>query len=68
MLSKNNQGKFPAYHVEEVLRFGSELPAHGSAAMPVWGPVLTGIDSNDTEHSKEALRISNLARYIETPR
>jgi len=66
VLSKNNQGKFPAYHVEEVLRFGSELSAHGSAAMPVWGPVLTRVDTNDTDHSKEALRISNLARYIET--
>ena len=66
LLSKNNQDKFPAYHLDTVLKFGSEMPAHGSAGMPVWGPMLTRLDPNDHDHSKEALRISNLAHYIET--
>ncbi len=66
MLSKSNQGNFPAYHLASVLRFGSEMPAHGSAEMPVWGPTLTRMDQNDNDHSKAALRISNLTRYIET--
>jgi mono/diheme cytochrome c family protein len=66
VLSKNNQGQFPRYHLESVLKFGSEMPAHGSSAMPVWGPMLTRVDQNDNEHSKTAIRISNLTRYIET--
>jgi mono/diheme cytochrome c family protein len=66
MLSKNNQGKFPEYHLDSVLKFGSEMLAHGSAEMPVWGPTLTRMDTNDNDHSKAALRISNLTHYIET--
>jgi len=66
MLSKNNQGKFPADHLTSVLRFGSEMPVHGSAEMPVWGPTLTRMDQNDNDHAKAELRISNLKHYIET--
>lgn len=66
MMSRNNQGKFPADHLTSVLRFGSEMPAHGSAEMPVWGPMLTRMDQNDNDHAKAELRISNLKHYIET--
>ena len=34
VLAKNNNGKYPDAHIVTVLRFGSELPAHGSARMP----------------------------------
>ena len=66
MLSKNNQGKFPADHLTSVLRFGSEMPVHGSAEMPVWGPTLARMDQNDNDRAKAELRISNLKHYIET--
>src|SRR5450759_261679 len=39
-LAKANHGKFPDTHIVSVLKFGSETPAHGSAHMPVWGPIL----------------------------
>lgn len=34
--------------------------------MPAWSPMLIRLDTNDNDHSKEALRISNLTHYIET--
>ena len=64
LLSKNNNGQFPDKHVAAVLKFGAQTPAHGSAEMPVWGPVLGKMDRPNPED--EQLRISNLIRYIKT--
>jgi mono/diheme cytochrome c family protein len=64
VLSKNNGGKFPAAHVISVLQFGAENSAHGTAEMPVWGPVLGGM--NQTAPELRTLRVSNLSRYLES--
>lgn len=62
--SKNNHGKYPDTHVVEVLRFGADTQAHGSAQMPVWGPILGKM--NQTNVQEKELRISNLSRYLES--
>jgi mono/diheme cytochrome c family protein len=62
-LSKNNHGKYPDAHIVSVLQFGSEVQAHGSAEMPVWGPILGKM--NKTNLQDKQLRISNLSRYLE---
>lgn len=64
LLRKNNNGKFPETHVVAILQFGVEEPAHGSATMPVWGPILGNM--NRTNLQDKQLRISNLTRYLET--
>lgn len=64
MLARNNDGKFPELHVAAVLRFGNEIPAHGSAAMPVWGRVLGNMDT--VNKNLTDLRIANLTRYLES--
>ncbi|HVJ08609.1 MAG TPA: cytochrome c [Acidisarcina sp.] len=64
MLAKNNGNKFPQDHIVSVLRFGSELPSHGSVDMPVWGPVLHSM--NRSNSAEEQQRISNLTRYLKT--
>lgn len=66
VLSRNNGGKYPTDHVIAVLQFGAAASAHGTADMPVWGPVLSKLDESSTQSSSKALRISNLAKYIET--
>jgi mono/diheme cytochrome c family protein len=63
-LQKNNNGKFPDAHVAAILQFGADVPAHGSATMPVWGPILGNM--NRTNVQDKQLRISNLARYLES--
>lgn len=63
-LAKNNNGKFPDTHIVSVLQNGSTLPAHGTAEMPVWGPILGKM--NVTNPQDKTLRISNLSRYLET--
>lgn len=65
VLTRNNRGKFPATHVLAVLQFGTETPAsHGSALMPVWGPVFGSMSQADP--NQRVLRIHNISRYIES--
>jgi len=61
-LTKTNNGKYPDAHVVAVLEFGSSLPAHGSAQMPVWGPLLGKMDTGRGQDTR--LRIANLSRYL----
>ena len=63
-LSRNNNGKFPAAHVIAILQSGVSVPAHGSAAMPVWGPILGKMDVTNPQDRE--LRISNLSNYLRT--
>ena len=63
MLAKKNNGKFPDDKVKTVLRNGVS-PAHGSAEMPVWGPVFSAVSQNSQQIV--TLRISNLTDYLQS--
>lgn len=63
-MTQMNKGKFPDTHVVAVLRFGTDIPAHGSATMPVWGPILANMSHINTV--ERDLRVSNLTRYLES--
>jgi mono/diheme cytochrome c family protein len=69
ILSKDNLGKFPDSHIATVLQFGAEMPshgsAHGSAEMPVWGPILGNMSRSNSAAEKQQ-RISNLTQYLKT--
>jgi mono/diheme cytochrome c family protein len=64
VMTKNNHGKYPDTHVIAILQFGKEVGAHGSAMMPVWGPILGNM--NRANNQEKLLRISNLSHYVET--
>jgi mono/diheme cytochrome c family protein len=61
-LSRRNNGKFPADHVAAVLRNGVDVPAHGSAEMPIWGSTFADIKT----HRVVTMRITDLTRYLES--
>jgi mono/diheme cytochrome c family protein len=63
-LTKNNNGKFPDTHIVAILQFGADVPSHGSATMPVWGPILGTMNKANVQDKQ--LRISNLTRYLQT--
>lgn len=63
-LARNHNGRYPDSHILTVLRFGSELPAHGSSQMPVWGPILGRMGQVNSQARE--LRMANLSRYLET--
>ncbi|MGA8215305.1 MAG: cytochrome c [Candidatus Sulfotelmatobacter sp.] len=64
LLSKNNGGKYPAMKVTSILRGTSDLPAHGSKEMPVWGPLFRSISGGHEGEVQQ--RVVNLTEYIET--
>jgi len=64
LLSRTNHGKFPDTHIVSVLQNGAEISSHGTAEMPVWGPILGKM--NQTSPQDRLLRISNLSRYLES--
>jgi mono/diheme cytochrome c family protein len=63
-LARRHDGKFPDTYVAEVLRNGVALNAHGTAEMPIWGPLFMSIDSS--YQSQFDLRISSLTKYIKS--
>ncbi|KAA6460289.1 cytochrome c [Acidobacteria bacterium AB60] len=63
-LARNNRGKYPDSHVMAVLQFGTEISAHGSEQMPVWGPIFSRM--NVANSQEKDLRMSNLSRYLQS--
>jgi len=63
-LARKHDGKYPANNVASVLKFGNGAGAHGSADMPVWGPLLESLDKYHEAAAQQ--RISNLVSYIQT--
>ena len=67
MLAKNNNGTFPAEHVEHVLQFGVDAPAHGAKDMPIWGPLLSSLQGKTSGgDALVQLRVRNLTNYIQS--
>ena len=63
-LAARNKGVFPAARVREYVTNGDNtVPAHGSRAMPVWGPTFRSLDSSD---KAVTLRIANVVTYLES--
>lgn len=60
-LSKMNSGKYPALRVSSSIAGDSNLPAHGSKDMPVWGTVFRQMGGESQAH----MRTANLVAYIE---
>ena len=63
-LARRHGGKFPEAYVENVLRNGVTLPAHGPAEMPAWGTDFRETDRLDGPQVK--LRIANLTDYLKS--
>jgi mono/diheme cytochrome c family protein len=61
-LTQRYGGKFPESYVEEVLRDGVEMPAHGPAEMPIWGADFMARDK--LTEKQVGLRIAKLTEYL----
>ena len=64
VLAKNNHGKFPDAHIVTVLQNGPDIPAHGTALMPVWGPIFMTFGGHSA--AQVQLRVRNLTNYLES--
>ncbi len=64
ILSKNSGGKFPSDRVSAILEGKTELAAHGSKDMPVWGKVFWKMSQG--HQSEVQQRVYNLSKYLES--
>jgi hypothetical protein len=64
-LSHRNNGAFPAIHVRTTIMFGADdlRPAHGSKAMPIWGPIFHEIEFDQDLGN---VRLENITKYLES--
>jgi|SRR5579871_2238380 len=61
-ISARNGGEFPLMRIEGIISGEAQLPSgHGTAAMPVWGPIFSQVDQ---DRDLGRVRIDNLARYL----
>jgi mono/diheme cytochrome c family protein len=63
-LAAKNGGQYPSAHVSAVIRGQAALPSHGSADMPVWGPLFSSISQGHEAQVQQ--RVANLVKYIES--
>jgi mono/diheme cytochrome c family protein len=63
-IARRNGGRFPTARVERFVT-GDREPslAHGSADMPVWGPIFQALDPRDRMNR---IRIENVVAFIES--
>lgn len=56
--------KYPSDRVATILRHGTEVAAHGTTDMPIWGPLFRSLDPlHDTAVQQ---RIANLNKYLKS--
>ncbi len=60
-LAAHNGGAFPEATVRDFITGRRELAAHGSSAMPVWGPIFRGLDPDERLN---AIRVGNIVEYL----
>ena len=63
-IAARNDGLFPRARVLAfIATANSAVAAHGSADMPVWGPIFQGLDNSKM---RTEIRLDNLVSYIES--
>ena len=62
-LSAHNGGKFPDLKVLATIGGDSDMSAHGSKDMPVWGALFPSVSGSQAEVQ---LRLSNLTEYLKS--
>jgi mono/diheme cytochrome c family protein len=60
--SRRNGGKFPTFHVANIIQGDSAIVAHGSREMPMWGDVFRSLRRDE---AIVKLRVHNLTQYIQ---
>lgn len=63
-LTVRNNGKYPDRRVAQAISGDTQIGAHGSQEMPVWGDLFKSLDEGMAD--VPLLRIANLTDYIKT--
>jgi len=63
-LTAHNHGKFPEDHVAQAITGDTQIGAHGTRDMPVWGDLFRSLNGGSAD--LVTLRIANLTDYIKS--
>ncbi len=63
-LTKKNNGTFPEMHVKEAIDGEFAKPSHGTAEMPIWGPVFRLMAHGRKDSAQ--VRLNHLVKYLES--
>lgn len=63
-MAKKNHGVFPEMRVTEAVDGEFGKPSHGSAEMPIWGPVFRSMAHGHKDSAQ--VRINSLVKYLES--
>jgi len=63
-LAKKNHGVFPEMHVEAAIDGEYGKPSHGSAEMPIWGPVFRSLAHGRRDSA--SVKVRRLVKYLES--
>ena len=61
LIARREKGIFPTTSIKAIVRGGTAVTAHGSAEMPVWGPIFHALDPSD---ARVTARIDALVSHI----
>ena len=62
-LASKNGGEYPSAHVTATIHGDTNLPAHGTKDMPIWGDLFWHMSQG--HESEVQMRIANLNKHIE---
>jgi mono/diheme cytochrome c family protein len=62
-IAERNGGRFPTGTVKEYVSGESDIIAHGSREMPIWGPVFRQVDR---DYELGQIRLHNVTVYLES--
>ena len=62
-ISERNGGRFPAERVKNYISGESDIFAHGSREMPIWGPIFRQVDR---DYELGEIRLRNVTIYLES--
>jgi mono/diheme cytochrome c family protein len=63
-IAQRNGGLFPWNKVETSIAGDPQMPSHGTADMPVWGPLLSDVSHQD--HAQVHQRLYNLVGHVKS--
>jgi mono/diheme cytochrome c family protein len=66
-INATHGGEFPAAQIYRIIDGQSDMPAHGTRHMPVWGYEFFGAEGNDqSAHGEASDKVDSLVKYLRT--
>ena len=63
VLATNHDGEFPTQRVRDMILGDVTVAAHGSRAMPIWGPIFHQVE---VDVDRGNVRLDNLVKYLQS--